>query len=209
MYQPSQFREDDPETLYALIRAHPLGLLISGGDGLLANPVPFELDVAPDGAARLRCHLARPNAQWQALAAAPETLAVFQGADTYITPSWYETKKRTGKVVPTWNYVVVQARGVAKIVEDPAWLRAHLEALTGTHEAGRPEPWAVTDAPPDFVAAQMRGIVGVEISVTGLEGKWKVGQNRPEADRLGMLDGLAATPSPNATTIAGLLRERS
>lgn len=209
MYQPSHFREDDPKTLHALMRAHPLGLLISGGPGLLANPVPFELAVGADGAASLRCHLARPNAQWQALAGAPEVLVVFQGADTYITPSWYETKKRTGKAVPTWNYVTVQARGTARLIEDPAWLLAHLHALTGTHEAGRPEPWAVDDAPPDYIAAQLRGIIGVEIAITALEGKWKVGQNRPEADRLGMLDGLAQTPGQGPATIAGLLRERS
>lgn len=192
MYQPPHFREERLEIQHALIRAHPLGLLISSGeDGLLANPVPFLLDAeaAPKGV--LRAHLARANRQWQALAAGQPALVVFQGVDTYITPSWYETKKETGKVVPTWNYAIVQVRGPVRVVEDREWLRRQITALTAEHESSRSEPWAVTDAPEDFVEAQLKGIIGIEMTIETIEGKWKVSQNRPAADREGVARGLA------------------
>lgn len=193
MYQPPHFREERLEIQHALIRAHPLGLLISSGeDGLLANPVPFLLDAeaAPKGV--LRAHLARANRQWQALAAGQPALVVFQGVDTYITPSWYETKKETGKVVPTWNYAIVQVRGPVRVVEDREWLRRQITALTAEHESSRSEPWAVTDAPEDFVEAQLKGIIGIEMTIETIEGKWKVSQNRPAADRAGVAAALEA-----------------
>jgi len=118
-------------------------------------------------------------------------VAVFQGAEAYVTPSWYATKAETGKVVPTWNYAVVEARGQARIIEDLDWLRQQIDDLTALRETGRPEPWAVTDAPAPFVAAQLRGIVGISVTVSALGGKWKVSQNRPEADRRGVAAGLA------------------
>lgn len=208
MYQPPAFRETDPETLRALIRAHPLGLLVSSGPaGIEANPIPFELVAGPAGDV-LRCHLSKGNPQADALAVAPDVLVVFQGAETYVTPSWYETKRATGKVVPTWDYVVVQVRGRARIENGPDWLLAHLNGLTDRHEAGRPEPWAVGDAPEEYLAAMLRGIVGVEIPVAAIEGKWKVSQNRPPADRAGVLAGLAGEPGANAAAIAALLRAR-
>ena len=197
MYQPPHFIEDNRDVLHALIRAHPLGLLISSRpDGPVANLAPFLLDadVGPHG--RLRAHLARPNEQWRLIQANPDgkVLVVFQGVEGYITPSWYEAKREHGKVVPTWNYVTVQARGRATVHEDAAWLRPQIEALTRTHEAGRDDPWAVSDAPDNFIAAQMRGIVGVEIEIAELTGKWKVSQNRPVADRAGVAEGLGAEP---------------
>lgn len=208
MYQPPAFRETDPEILRALICAHPLGLLISAGAaGIEANPVPFELVSGPDGDV-LRCHLSKGNPQARALVEAPDALVVFQGAETYITPSWYPTKRETGKAVPTWDYVVVQVRGRARIESGPEWLLAHLNGLTDRHEAGRAEPWAVSDAPADYLAGQLRGIVGVEIPLAAIEGKWKVSQNRPAADREGVLDGLALEPGPNPAVIAALLRAR-
>lgn len=207
MYQPPHFREERLEIQHALIRAHPLGLLISSGeDGLLANPVPFLLDAAAAPKGVLRAHLARANRQWQALAAGQPALVVFQGVDTYITPSWYETKKETGKVVPTWNYAIVQVRGPVRVVEDREWLRRQITALTAEHESSRSEPWAVTDAPDDFVEAQLKGIIGIEMTIETIEGKWKVSQNRPLADRIGVTAGLAAEADPRAAEMERLVR---
>lgn len=190
MYQPIHFREDRLDVQHALVRAHPLGLLIStGADGLIANPVPFVLDAKGD-LGTLRCHVARPNGQWKALQEAGDCLVVFQGAEHYITPSWYASKREHGKVVPTWNYATVHCWGRAIIHDDPTWIRDQIEALTRAHEEPRRERWAVTDAPEPFIAAQMRGIVGIEIPIARIEGKWKVSQNRQEADRRGVHDGL-------------------
>jgi transcriptional regulator len=190
MYQPELHREDRLEVQHDLIRTHPFGLLISiGPEGLLANGVPFLLHDT-GGLGRLQVHLARANPQWQGLDGA-EVLVVFQGPLTYVSPGFYETKRETGKVVPTWNYAMVQARGTARVMADPAWLDTQVAALTDTHEAGRAEPWHVSDAPRPYIEAQLRGIVGVEIDIRSLEGKWKVSQNRPEADRIGVAQGLA------------------
>ena len=195
MYQPPHFREDDLGTQHALIRAYPLGMLItSGNSGLLANPVPFHLDGEASDKGVLRLHLARANSQWKDIRDGASVLAVFQGADSYVTPSWYQTKQETGKVVPTWNYTIVQARGPARIVEDAGWLLAQIEAITSQHESSRPMPWSVNDAPDDFISAQLKGIVGVEIEISEIEGKWKVSQNRPVGDREGVASGLDNMP---------------
>jgi len=208
MYQPAAFREDDLATQHGIIRAHPLGLLISSGPaGILANPVPFVLyDEGPFGT--LRAHLSRGNGQRQALETAPDVLVVFQGVDRYVTPSWYETKKETGKVVPTWNYVMAQARGSVALHHDAEWLHAQVSRLSEDHEADRPKPWAVTDAPEPYVASQLKGIVGVEIALTSIEAKIKVSQNRPAADREGVLSGLAQEADPASLAMAALLSER-
>ena len=202
MYLPEAFRETRPEVLEALIRAHPLGLLVSvGPEGPLVSPAPFTL--APGGAhGVLRAHLARANPHWRALGEAPEALVLFQGPEAYVTPSWYATKRETGKVVPTWNYAMVEARGRVAVIEDAGWLRAQIGALTERMEAARAEPWAVADAPEPFVTAQVRGIVGIELTVESLEGKWKVSQNRPAADRQGVVEGLAAAGDPMAALVA-------
>ncbi|MEK1850569.1 MAG: FMN-binding negative transcriptional regulator [Phyllobacterium sp.] len=193
MYQPQHFREDRLDVQHALIKAHPLGLLIcTGEDGPVANAVPFLLDANASPRGTLRAHLARANPQWRALAGGGRALVVFQGADSYVTPSWYATKRETGKVVPTWNYAIVQARGTARITEDRDWLAHHVSQLTGHNEAPRAEPWAVNDAPPSFIDAQLKGIVGIEIEIAAIEGKWKVSQNRPESDRTGVAEGLEA-----------------
>ena len=209
MYQPPHFREDRPEVQHALIRMHPLGLLVSAGPGgLMANPVPFLL--LPDASERgtLHCHVSRANPHWGELAAVEECLAVFQGPQQYITPSWYETKRETGKVVPTWNYATVHAWGRPRIIEDAEWLRRNVEGLTRSHEGARPAPWAVDDAPPEYVAAQLRGIVGIEIPIARIEGKWKVSQNRPEADRAGVVAGLREQGT-SSETMAALVAERA
>lgn len=193
MYQPPGFAETDEDVMRALIAAHPLGLLISASpEGVEANPIPFLVSVN-DGLTRLRAHLARANQQWKHIRDGASVLVVFQGADTYVTPSWYRSKAEHGKVVPTWNYAMVQARGTASVEQDPEWLGAQVRELTDHHEAGRPTPWKVEDAPEKFVTAQLRGIVGLDIAVTELTGKWKVSQNRPESDREGVEAGLMET----------------
>jgi transcriptional regulator len=205
MYQPAHHREDRLDVQHALIAAHPLGLLVSAGaSGLIANPIPFVLDATAGQKGTLRCHLARANPQWKDLNGVSECLVVFQGADAYVTPSWYKTKKETGKVVPTWNYATVHTWGRPRVIDDATWLRANVEALTRVHEAGRPVPWEVNDAPADFIDVMLRGIVGVEIEIARIEGKWKVSQNRPEADRTGVYRGLR---QENRIEIADLVGE--
>ncbi len=191
MYQPPEFREDRIEVQHALIREYPLGLLVTAGpSGLMANSVPFLLDKAGSGPAVLRCHLARANPQWRELAGVGECMAVFQGPQTYVTPSWYPSKRETGKVVPTWNYATVHVWGRPSIMEDEAWLREQVGALTASQEASRASPWSLADAPPDYIGAQLKGIVGVAIPISRIEGKWKVSQNRPGSDRAGVVEGL-------------------
>ena len=191
MYQPPAFVEDRPEVLHGLIRSHPLGLLITAGaGGLIANPIPFQLVVEPAGVL-LRAHLSRANPQLADIDGA-DGLVVFQGPQAYVSPAWYATKQETGKVVPTWNYMIVQAHGRARRVEDATWLRAQIDALTQAQEAGTTEPWTVDDAPADFIASQIKGIVGVEIPVERIDGKWKLSQNRNLADRSGVVAGLKA-----------------
>ena len=191
MYQPPAFVEDRPEVLHGLIRSHPLGLLITAGaGGLIANPIPFQLVVEPAGVL-LRAHLSRANPQLADIDGA-DCLVVFQGPQAYVSPAWYAAKQETGKVVPTWNYMIVQAHGRARRVEDATWLRAQIDALTQAQEAGTTEPWTVDDAPADFIASQIKGIVGVEIPVERIDGKWKLSQNRNLADRSGVVAGLKA-----------------
>lgn len=191
MYQPPHFREDRLEVQHQLIEAHPLGLLISVSvEGPVANSIPFLLQRQLGAKGTLQAHMARTNPQWKEVDG-QNVLMVFQGPHNYISPSHYETKRETGKVVPTWNYAMVQVRGVAHVHEEASWLAAQIEALTKTHEHSRDKPWAVNDAPRTFIESQMKGIVGLEIEIASIEGKWKVSQNRPEADRRGVAEGLA------------------
>ncbi|MDP3409281.1 FMN-binding negative transcriptional regulator [Bosea sp. (in: a-proteobacteria)] len=207
MYEPSHFKVDDREALFAVMRAHPLATLVTAGEGgLIANPVPFVLHAEEGEQGVLRAHLARPNPQWKAIAAGAEVLVIFTGTERYVTPAWYASKQEHGKVVPTWNYVTVQARGPARAIEDGAWLRAQLDALTAQQEAPRAQPWSVGDAPEPFVAAQMRGIVGIEIDIASLVGKFKLSQNRQEADKLGVFNGLAADPESESQAMASLVK---
>jgi transcriptional regulator len=192
MYRVPHFEETRPEVLLGAIAAHPLGLVVRNGvDGLAADPLPLH-HVAGDGQGSLRAHFARANPLLRDLAQGGEVLVVFQGPQHYVSPSWYATKAETGKVVPTWNFVMVQVAGRARVIDDPVWLRAELEAMTTIREGGRADPWAIGDAPESFIAAQMKGIVGLEIAITAITGKWKVSQNRPIADRFGVLEGLRA-----------------
>ncbi len=191
MYLPSHFEETRVDVLHALIGAQPLGLLITLADaGLQANPIPFLIDSGPSPLGTLRGHVARANPLWRETRPDVDALIVFQGPQTYISPSMYATKAATGKVVPTWNYVTVQARGRLRAIDDAKWVRGLVERLTKTHEAARPVPWAVSDAPDDYIETMLRAIVGIEIDLSALQGKWKVTQNRNAADRQGVAYGL-------------------
>ncbi|MFZ5752550.1 MAG: FMN-binding negative transcriptional regulator [Pseudomonadota bacterium] len=192
MYVPPAYRETRADVLHALVRAHPLGTLVTAGAaGLTANLIPFAL-VETAGGMVLRAHLARANPQCDDLRAGAETLVIFQGPEAYVTPSWYAAKAEHGRVVPTWNYAVVQVRGRPQVFDAPDWLAAQVGRLTEGHEAGRAHPWAVSDAPEAFIAGQLRAIVGLEIPIERIEGKWKMSQNRSEADRSGVAEGLRA-----------------
>jgi len=192
VYLPSHFEETRTEVLHALIRNHPLGLLIAQHDaGPSADSVPFVIDAQPTPHGTLRAHVARANPLWRTADAKP-VLVVFQGPQAYVSPSAYPGKAEHGKVVPTWNYVMVQARGTLRAMDDAAWLHAFVTRLTERHEATRAAPWAVSDAPPDYIEKMLGAIVGIEIEVTALAGKWKVSQNRSTADRQAVARLLAA-----------------
>ena len=206
MYRPPAFREDRLEVLHALIESHRLGTIVThGATGLEANLVPFTLDRSRGPFGTLKAHLARANEQFAAFRAGSEALVIFQGAESYITPSWYPSKQEHGKVVPTWNYVLVEARGCPVAMEEPAWLMAQIAELTDANEGKRPAPWAVTDAPEPYVASQLKGIFGIEIEIARIEGKWKTSQNRLEADRAGVAAGLSAE---GASEMAELVARR-
>ena len=208
MYQPAHFREDRLDVQHALIRAHSLGLLITAGPGgLQANYVPFLVDAGGSERGTLRAHLARANPQLAELAAVAECMIAFQGPQTYISPSLYPTKREHGKVVPTWNYITVHAWGRPQVIDDAAWLRRQVEDLTSHKEDARAAPWQVSDAPEPFVAAQLKGIVGLEIPIARIEGKWKVSQNRPAVDQAGVVAGLRGDGG-DAEIMAALVAER-
>lgn len=209
MYQPPHFRETRLEIQHALIQTHSLGLLITAGpEGLQANFIPFLIDAQKSEHGTLRAHLARANPQLRELAAVAECLVVFQGPQHYISPSLYPTKRETGKVVPTWNYITVHAWGRPQVIDDAAWLRNQIEDLTRHNEESRDAPWKVSDAPEPFVAAQMKGIVGLEIPIARIEGKWKVSQNRPAVDQAGVVAGLR-NGGGDAALMASLVAGRS
>ena len=207
MYRPGHFTEDRIEVLADLVRRHPFATLVSlGGDGLIATHLPllWDADRAPYGT--LRGHLARPNPHARVTTSPVDALAIFAGPNAYVSPSWYPSKAEHGKVVPTWNYAVVHAYGPLRLIDDVGWLRTLVTRLTEREESAFPEPWRVTDAPEPFLEALLRGIVGVEIEITRLEGKWKLGQNRPDADQDGVIDGMAARGDAGAGALARLAR---
>ena len=203
MYLPAHFEQHEPEALHGLMREHPLATLVTvGAQGPTADHIPLEFDAATQ---RARGHAARANPLWRD-AAGQAVLAVFCGPQAYITPSWYPGKATTHKVVPTWNYTVVHAHGVLQAVEDAPWLHDLVTRLTQHHESPRAQPWAVSDAPEDYVQQMLRAIVGIQIPVDRLIGKWKVSQNRSTADRLGMARGLAEEAgNPQAAAMARLV----
>jgi len=207
MYVPAHFAEDRPEVLHGLMRARPLAALIAiGPGGIVANHVPLQLELGPLGLGVLRGHLARANPMWQEYDRSQDVLALFQGSDSYISPSWYPTKQEHGKVVPTWNYCTVHAHGPMRVHEDAPWLRALVGSLTDWQEAGLPHPWAVQDAPEDYVRSLLAQIVGIEIEIRRLTGKWKLSQNQPARNRAGVVQALAARESADAQAMAQLIR---
>lgn len=204
MYLPSHFEETRPELLHPLLRAHPLGLLVTtdAQGAPVVNPIPFMLMPGRGPLGTLVGHVARANPVWRQRPGAPEALVVFQGPDGYISPNGYASKAENGKVVPTWNYAVVQARGPLVVLDDAAAAHALVTQLTQRHEATQRKPWAVADAPDDYIATLLRAIVCIEIPLTALVGKYKLSQNRSAADRAGLVAALQADDAPAAKTLA-------
>lgn len=203
MYVRSHFEEARTDVMHQLMRAHPLGAMVTlGSGGLDANHVPFEMsaDGAPYGT--LRAHLPRNNPAWREHAKGMETLVIFQGPQSYISPSLYATKKEDARVVPTYNFMVVHAYGPLRVIDDAGWVRAHLERLTDAFEAGRAQPWKVTDAPDDYIEKMLTVLVGIEIPITKLAGKWKVSQNQPEINRGSVERGLRAAGDVSSVAMA-------
>ncbi|TPK80192.1 FMN-binding negative transcriptional regulator [Mesorhizobium sp. B2-4-13] len=205
MYTPPAFRDDDKDSLIATIRAARLANLVTAtADGPLATPLPLFLDETEGEHGVIHGHLARANPQWR-VPAVGDGLAIFMGPDAYVTPAWYATKQETGKVVPTWNYAAVHAYGPVEFFEDADRLLEVVTRLTNLHEGARAAPWAVSDAPPDFIQSQLRGIIGLRMPVVRLEGKRKMSQNRNAADRAGVASGLAASERPSDREVSVLI----
>ena len=204
MYQPAHFVEQDADTLLALMKAHPLATLVRGGAALAADILPLEVDRTESGW-RVTGHVARANPLWREADGQP-VLLLFQGPQAYVSPNWYPSKAVNGKSVPTWNYTMVQVHGTLRAIQDATWLRALVTRLTERHEAGRAMPWHVSDAPVDYVDAMLKAIIGIEIEVTRVEGKFKLSQNRSAEDRTGVVLGLEADASsqlqPEADALA-------
>jgi transcriptional regulator len=210
MYIPQANKEDRLPILHKFMEENPFASLITlNASGLIGSHIPIVLDAA-DGSpfGTLRCHLSRANPQWRDPSTSIEALAIFIGPEHYITPNWYPEKAATQKVVPTWNYAVVHAYGHLRIIEDHDWLLTHLERLTNIHEAASPSPWKIQDAPADYIATLAKGIVGVEMVITRLEGKWKASQNRSEADRQGVAHGLAELDTLESLAMKALVERR-
>ncbi|HET7456356.1 MAG TPA: FMN-binding negative transcriptional regulator [Gemmatimonadaceae bacterium] len=209
MYVPASNAEHRPEVVLDFIEAHPFGALVTAStDGLFATHLPLVLDRGRGPHGTLEGHVARANPHHRQTLATDEALVIFTGPDAYVTPAWYAAKREHGKVVPTWNYVAVHAYGTLRFTDDPSFLRRHLDALTAQSEAGRAEPWAVSDAPADFVSQLAKAIVGFELTITRLEGKWKMSQNRSAADIDGVVRGLAASPAPGDRAVAEIVDAR-
>jgi transcriptional regulator len=207
MYLPAHFEENRLEVLHGLIDARPLGTLVTlGSDGLNANHLPFELDRGAGAFGTLRAHVARANPVWHDLNDTVQPLVVFQGPHAYVSPSWYPSKRENGRAVPTWNYAVVHAHGPLRIVDDRDWLRALLERLTARHETQIGKGWRIDDAPADYIDKMLAVVVGIEMPITHLTGKWKVSQNQPAANREGVVAGLRELGGEDALGMAELVR---
>lgn len=209
MYNPTVFAETRVEELHAFIRQHPLAAIVTcGSEGPEATHVPVVLHPELGTSGVLRCHLARANNHWKSLGSGCPVLAIFQGPEHYISPSWYPSKQEHGKVVPTWNYTAVHVRGRARTFEDSAQLLQHLKTLTDQNERALKTPWAVDDAPADYINSLAKTIIGIEIFIVAVEGKWKVSQNRPSGDREGVINGLRELNSPKSLEMAELVKQR-
>lgn len=204
MYTPSAFRADDPATLRRIMREARLPTLVTGGpEGIVATHLPLILEENEGEHGTLYGHVAKANSQWRADPG--DALAIFLGPDAYVSPSWYPSKQEGGKVVPTWNYEAVHAYGAAEFFDDPDRLLAVVSRLTDRHEAGRDRPWAVSDAPDAYLRAQLKGILGVRLAITRIEGKRKLSQNRALADRQGVAAGLGTSADDTDRRVAGMI----
>jgi transcriptional regulator len=213
MYVPSHFKEDRVPELHAAIRTIGIGTLITNGaEGLEASHIPLLIDPEPAPYGTLRGHIARSNGQWKRLAqgagGGSEALVTFLGPDAYVTPNWFPSKRETGKVVPTWNYIAIHAYGLLRFFEDRAPLLDIVTRLTDLHEGRRAAPWAVTDAPADYIDTMLKAIVGFELPIARLEGKWKLSQNKSAADVAGIRAGLAGEKDKDAAALAAAMPER-
>ncbi|MEW5904843.1 MAG: FMN-binding negative transcriptional regulator [Pseudomonadota bacterium] len=208
MYLPKLFEENSLEVMQQLMRDRPLATVVTlSSQGLNANHIPLHLVAVEDSYGVLRGHVARSNSMWSDLQNS-EVLAIFHGPESYVSPSWYATKKETSKVVPTWNYAVVHAHGTLNIIDDSAWIRTQMEVLTDQQEQTHPKPWAVTDAPNEYIQKMLEAVVGIEIKITKLLGKWKVSQNQPPQNQVGVIAGLDGLKAPEATAMADLMKQR-
>lgn len=208
MYIPQHFAETNTENLHALVRAHPLATVITNSDyGLNANHIPMLFVDTPPPHGSLQGHVARANPILEDFKNNREILAIFHGPSSYISPSWYATKKENGKVVPTWNYAVVHAYGTPQIRDDASWLRSFLEKITNQNESAFAQPWSIADAPADFIERLLGGIVGIEIVVTRIVGKWKISQNQPTANQSGVLEGLKARNASDTSSLVEFLEK--
>jgi transcriptional regulator len=209
MYVPAHFKEDRIPVLHAAIKKYGFGTLVTSSEqDLEASHLPLLLDPQPAPLGTVLGHLARANPQWQRVKPSFQALAIFLGPNTYITPSWYPSKQRDGKVVPTWNYLAIHAYGTLGFFDDPVELRDHVSMMTDTHEAPRGAPWAVSDAPSDFVDKMLGAIIGFRLHITRLEGKWKMSQNRPAQDVSGVLEGLAREDGESQRPVADIISSR-
>lgn len=209
MYLPKFFAEDESTVLHEFIRAHPLAALVTFDAGeLCANHIPMLIEPADAGQYVVRGHVARTNPLWRSLTENPDALAIFQDQGLYITPSWYPSKRETGRVVPTWNYAAVHVNGRARAIDDAQWLRQFLERLTAANESSRAQPWYISDAPSDHIERQLKAIVGIEMTVVRIAGKFKVSQNRTDADAAGVVSGLTERGTPADLNMAAMIAER-
>ncbi|MBV1701611.1 MAG: FMN-binding negative transcriptional regulator [Hyphomicrobiales bacterium] len=209
MYVPLHFREDRPDVLAQAIRDIQLAVLVTASaEGLQATHLPVHLALDRDGGFLLKGHVARANPHWQ-MAGSGESLFIFQGPQTYISPSYYPSKQDDGKVVPTWNYIAVHVHGVLEVMQEEAELMAFLHELTNANEGRRADPWAIDDAPPDYIAQRAKGIVGIKMKAARIEASWKMTQNRMQPDRLGTIAGLEQTASSQngAQAVASVMRQ--
>jgi transcriptional regulator len=208
MYIPRHNEEKRLSVMRALMTAQPLGTLVTlGASGLFASHIPMVVEDDGSQYGVLKGHISRANPQWRDFVPTVDALAIFAGHQHYISPNWYPETKERGKGVPTWNYIVVHAYGPLKVIQDHDWLLTNVEKLTNIHEAGSPVPWKVSDAPHDFIKSQLNGIVGLEIPIQRLEGKWKVSQNRTERERNGVIEGLAKLNTPESLAMKALVEE--
>lgn len=203
MYIPKHFEQPSVEAMHALISANLFATLVTyGSEGLCANHIPIELHEEPKPYGTLVGHVARANPVWREAANNHEAMVIFQGANTYITPSWYPSKTESGRVVPTWNYAVVHAHGYIRVIDDTQWVKTHIEKLINRQETSFSHPWAISDAPREFIEKLITGVVGIEIPITRLVGKWKVSQNQSESDREGVVRGLRSLGNAAALQMA-------